>query len=115
MDADCLFCRIAEEKIPATMVYSNDEIVAFRDINPQAPTHILLITRKHIASLLELNPADEALAGRLLRTAAAIARAEKIADSGFRLVANCNREGGQTVFHLHVHLLGGRAMMWPPG
>src|SRR6267142_6398977 len=100
MSADCLFCRIAEGKIPATVVYSNDEMVAFRDINPQAPTHILVIPRKHIASILELDPADEALAGRLLRTAAAIARAEKIAERGFRLVMNCNREGGQTVFHL---------------
>jgi len=115
MAAECLFCRIAEGTIPATTVYSNDEIVAFRDVNPQAPTHILVIPRKHIASILELDPADEALAGRLLRTAAAIARAEKIADRGFRLVLNCNREGGQTVFHLHVHLVGGRVMSWPPG
>lgn len=115
MAAECLFCRIAEGTIPATTVYSNDEIVAFRDVNPQAPTHILVIPRKHIASILELDPADEALAGRLLRTAGAIARAEKIADRGFRLVLNCNREGGQTVFHLHVHLVGGRVMSWPPG
>ena len=115
MAAECLFCRIAEGTIPATTVYSNDEIVAFRDVNPQAPTHILVIPRKHIPSILELDPADEALAGRLLRTAAAIARAEKIADRGFRLVLNCNREGGQTVFHLHVHLVGGRVMSWPPG
>ncbi|HZL73714.1 MAG TPA: histidine triad nucleotide-binding protein [Planctomycetota bacterium] len=112
---DCLFCRIAEGKIPATLVYSNDEIVAFRDINPQAPTHILVIPRRHITSVLELDAADEALAGRLLRTAASIAKAEKIADAGFRLVLNCNRDGGQTVFHLHVHLVGGRPMQWPPG
>ncbi len=115
MSADCLFCRIAEGKIPAEIVYSNDEMVAFRDINPQAPTHILVIPRLHIGSLLELEPEDEALAGRLLRMATSIARAEKIADRGYRLVLNCNREGGQTVFHLHVHLLGGRAMTWPPG
>jgi histidine triad (HIT) family protein len=115
MSADCLFCRIAGGKIPATIVFSNDEFVAFRDINPQAPTHILVIPRKHIATILELDPADEALAGRLLRTAGSIARAEKVADRGFRLVLNCNREGGQTVFHLHVHLVGGRAMNWPPG
>ena len=115
MAADCLFCRIAEGKIPSTVVFSNNEIVAFRDVNPQAPTHILVIPRKHVASILELDPADEALAGRLLRTAGSIARAEKIADRGFRLVLNCNREGGQTVFHLHVHLVGGRAMNWPPG
>ena len=115
MDADCIFCRIAEEKIPAQIVFSNDEFVAFRDINPQAPTHILVIPRRHIPTLLDLEEADEALAGRLLRTAAAIARAEKIADRGFRLVENCNREAGQTVFHLHVHLLGGRPMAWPPG
>ena len=112
---DCLFCRIAEGKIPATLVYSNDEIVAFRDINPQAPTHILVIPRRHITSVLELDAADEAFAGRLLRTAASIAKAEKIADAGFRLVLNCNRDGGQTVFHLHVHLVGGRPMQWPPG
>jgi histidine triad (HIT) family protein len=112
---DCLFCRIAEGRIPATLVFSNDEIVAFRDINPQAPTHVLVIPRRHITSVLDLSPDDEALAGRLLRMAASIAKAEKIADAGFRLVLNCNRDGGQTVFHLHVHLVGGRAMTWPPG
>jgi histidine triad (HIT) family protein len=112
---DCLFCRIAGGEIPATPVYSNDEIVAFRDINPQAPTHIIVIPRKHISSILELDAADEALAGRLLRTAASIAKAEKVADRGFRLVVNCNKDGGQTIFHLHVHLFGGRAMSWPPG
>ena len=112
---DCLFCRIADGKIPAEIVYSNDEIVAFRDINPQAPTHILVIPRKHIATVLDVSAEDEALMGRLLRTAGAIARAEKIADRGFRLVINCNKEAGQTVFHLHAHLVGGRAMSWPPG
>ncbi|HTF57559.1 MAG TPA: histidine triad nucleotide-binding protein [Planctomycetota bacterium] len=115
MPDDCLFCRIAEEKIPATIVFSNDEIVAFRDINPQAPTHILVIPRKHIPMVTDLESSDDPFMGRLIRTAAIIARAEKIADRGFRLVLNCNREGGQTVFHLHVHLLGGRAMTWPPG
>ena len=112
---DCLFCRIAEGKIPATLVFSNDEMVAFRDINPQAPTHVLLIPKKHITSVLELGAHDEALGGRLLRTAAMIAKAEKIADRGFRLVVNCNRDGGQTVFHLHIHIVGGRQMNWPPG
>jgi histidine triad (HIT) family protein len=112
---DCLFCRISEGKIPAKLVFSNDEILAFRDISPQAPTHILVIPRKHITSVLDLDAADEALAGRLLRTAASIAKAEKIADSGFRLVVNCNKDGGQTVMHLHVHLVGGRPMVWPPG
>lgn len=115
MAGDCLFCRIAEGKIPATPVFSNDEIVAIRDINPQAPTHILVMPRKHLASIVDVEAADEALAGRLLRTAASIAKAEKIADSGFRLVVNCNRDGGQTVMHLHVHLMGGRGMAWPPG
>jgi histidine triad (HIT) family protein len=112
---DCLFCRIADGKIPAQLVYSNDEVVAFRDINPQAPTHILVIPRKHIATILDVTPEEEALIGRLHRTAASIARAEKIADRGFRLVLNCNKEAGQTVFHLHVHLVGGRPMAWPPG
>lgn len=115
MASDCLFCRIADGKLPATVVFSNDEVVAFRDISPQAPTHVIVIPRKHIASILELDAADEALAGSLLRTAASIAKAEKIADRGFRLVVNCNKEGGQTVFHLHVHLVGGRPMNWPPG
>ena len=112
---DCLFCRIADGKIASTPVFSNDEIVAFRDINPQAPTHILVIPRKHISTALDLAPADEALVGRLVRTASSIAKAEKIADRGFRLVINCNKEAGQTVFHLHVHLVGGRVMGWPPG
>jgi histidine triad (HIT) family protein len=112
---DCLFCRIADGKIASTPIFSNDEIVAFRDINPQAPTHILVIPRRHIATVLDLGTEDEALVGRLVRTAGAIAKAEKIADRGFRLVINCNKEAGQTVFHLHVHLVGGRVMGWPPG
>src|SRR5256885_10245945 len=111
--ADCIFCKIARGEIPATMVVNNKEIAAFRDLNPQAPTHILIIPKKHIASLDDANDAD--LLGRMLGLAAALARQEKIAKSGYRTVINTGRDGGQSVDHLHIHLLGGRPMTWPPG
>lgn len=114
-DADCLFCKLSAGDIPAKIVYQDDGILAFHDINPQAPTHILLIPKAHIASLDDLASAHEALAGKLLLKAADIARELKIADAGYRLVVNCKDFGGQDVPHLHLHLLGGRQMNWPPG
>lgn len=111
--ADCIFCKIARGEIPATMVVNSKEIAAFRDLNPQAPTHILIIPKKHIASLDDANDSD--LLGRMLAMAAALARQEKIAKTGYRTVINTGRDGGQSVDHLHIHLLGGRPMTWPPG
>jgi histidine triad (HIT) family protein len=113
--ADCLFCRIIAREIPATLVHEDDRVVAFADINPQAPTHVLVVPRRHIASLNELTAEDDALVGELVRRAASIARERGLSAGGFRTVFNTNRDAGQTVFHLHLHLLGGRAMGWPPG
>lgn len=114
MPADCLFCRIVAGEIPATKVYEADDLVAIRDINPQAPTHLLLLSARHVASVAELTEADAPLLGRLFTTAAELARQEGL-DGGWRLVANVGADGGQTVPHLHLHLLGGRPMRWPPG
>jgi histidine triad (HIT) family protein len=113
--ADCLFCRIVAGKIPADRLHDDDLVVAIRDIAPRAPTHILLMPRRHIASAAELTDADGPMLGRLFAVAADLARAEGIADGGYRLVSNVGRWGGQTVDHLHVHLMGGRAFEWPPG
>lgn len=110
---DCLFCKIAKGEIKANIVVQDDGFVAFRDINPQAPTHILIIPRAHVATLNEAT--DAGLLGRLLLKARDIARTEGLADRGYRLVINTNPEAGQSVFHLHAHLLGGRHMTWPPG
>jgi histidine triad (HIT) family protein len=112
---DCLFCRIAAGSIPSERLHEDDIVVAFRDIAPRAPTHILLIPRRHIASAAELTEADGPLLGRLFGVAADLARKERIADGGYRLVSNVGRWGGQTVDHLHVHLMGGRPFDWPPG
>ena len=112
---DCLFCRIVSREIPASIVYEDDRVVAFNDINPQAPTHILVVPKRHIASLNELTPDDDALVGELNRRAAAIAQERGIEARGYRTVFNTNRDAGQTVFHIHLHLLGGRSMGWPPG
>jgi histidine triad (HIT) family protein len=112
---DCLFCRIVAGEIPSAQVYDDDLILAFRDIAPRAPTHILLVPKRHIASALELTEADGGLLGRIFAVAADLARSEGIADAGFRLVTNVGRWGGQSVDHLHVHLMGGRAFEWPPG
>jgi histidine triad (HIT) family protein len=112
---DCLFCQILSGDIPATKVYEDDQAYAFRDINPQAPTHVLIIPREHIESLNDAAPGDEAMLGHLLRLASKIANQQGIAESGFRTVVNTGAESGQTVWHLHVHLLGGRTMNWPPG
>jgi histidine triad (HIT) family protein len=114
-DPDCLFCKIAAGEIPSTMVHEDDTVIAIRDINPRAPTHILVIPRDHIPSAADLTEADGPLLGRLFATIAEIARREGIADAGYRLVSNVGRWGGQTVDHLHVHVLGGRAFEWPPG
>ncbi len=113
--ADCLFCRIAGGEIPADVIYSDPEMVAFRDINPQAPTHVLIIPRKHIASVAALDSAEAGLMGRLFLVARDLAQEEGIAEDGYRMVVNAGPDGGQTVFHVHLHLLGGRALKWPPG
>ena len=113
MADDCLFCRIVRKEIPAKLVLENEHCVAFRDINPQAPVHVLVIPREHVASLNEAT--DPAMLGRLGLAAAEIAKSEGIAEGGYRTVVNTNRDAGQTVFHVHLHLLGGRAMSWPPG
>ena len=109
----CLFCRIVRGEIPATLVTQDEHCIAFRDINPQAPTHVLVVPREHVASLDEAT--DPALVGRLALLAAEIARREGIAARGYRTVINTNADAGQTVFHLHLHLLGGRPLGWPPG
>jgi histidine triad (HIT) family protein len=111
----CLFCDIAAGKIPCTQVHSDEKFLAFRDIDPKAPTHILVIPRRHIAGLTELESTDGDLAGELLLTATGIAAAEGLSESGYRFVINSGSDGGQTVGHLHLHILGGRKLAWPPG
>ncbi len=113
--ADCLFCRIVAGEVPAEIVHADDLVVAIRDISPRAPTHLLLLPRRHIASATELTEADGAMLGRLFAVGAELARREGLAERGYRLVTNVGRESGQSVNHLHVHLLGGRRMGWPPG
>lgn len=114
-DPACLFCRIVAGTVPSTQVYEDELVIAFRDIAPRAPTHILVIPRDHIASAADLTDDDATMLGRLFATAAELARQEGIADAGYRLVSNVGRWGGQTVDHLHIHLLGGRSFDWPPG
>jgi histidine triad (HIT) family protein len=114
-DPTCLFCRIVAGEIPATKVHDDDLVFAFRDIAPRAPTHILVIPRDHIASAADLTEADGPMLGRLFAVAAELARDEGIAEGGYRLVSNVGRWGGQSVDHLHFHLLGGRPFSWPPG
>jgi histidine triad (HIT) family protein len=113
--ADCLFCRIASGEIPSRQVLSEDDLVAFEDINPQAPVHMLLIPRKHIPTLNDLTPEDDLLVGRLVRAASRLAREHGIAEPGYRVILNCNAQAGQSVWHVHLHLLGGRNLRWPPG
>lgn len=113
MADDCLFCRILRKEIPAKVVFENDHVLAFRDIDPKAPTHVVVIPKEHVASLNQAT--DAKMLGELSLAAAQIAKAEGIADSGYRTVINTNKEAGQTVFHVHLHLLGGRHMNWPPG
>jgi histidine triad (HIT) family protein len=112
---DCLFCRVVSGDVPASIVRENAELVAFKDINPQAPLHALIIPRRHIPSLNDLGEADDALVGRMLRLAASIAADAGYAERGYRTVFNCNRDAGQSVFHIHLHLLAGRGLGWPPG
>ena len=112
---ECLFCNMVSGAIPCDKVYENEYVLAFRDIDPKAPTHILIIPKKHITTLNEINENDQDLLGELLLTAKKIAKDEGIDTSGYRTVFNCNSDGGQTVFHIHMHLLGGRPMAWPPG
>ena len=112
---DCLFCRIVAGEIPAARVYEDERLLAFSDIHPQAPMHVLVIPRKHIATLNDLEPGDDGLVGEMIRRGAAIAAERGYAGRGFRTVFNCNADAGQAVFHLHLHVLGGRALSWPPG
>lgn len=113
MSADCLFCRIIRREIPATIVWEDEHCVAFRDINAQAPVHVLVVPRQHVSTLDDVT--DPLLIGRLMATAATVARSEAVVESGYRTVINTNAGAGQTVFHLHVHVLGGRRLTWPPG
>ena len=113
--SDCLFCKVIAGEIPAQIVHEDEELVAFRDINPQAPLHVLVVPRRHIATLNDLQPADDALVGSMFRRAAALASDDGYGERGYRTVFNCNREAGQTVFHIHLHVLGGRPLTWPPG
>lgn len=112
---ECIFCRIVAGEVPAAIVRADEETVAFRDINPQAPTHVLVVPRRHIASVEGLEPADAPLVGRLVLAAREVARAEGVAESGYRLVLNIGPAAGQSVDHIHLHVLGGRPLRWPPG
>ena len=112
---DCLFCKIIQRKIPASIVYEDDRVLAFNDINPQASTHVLVVPKKHIGTLNDLQSGDDAIVGEVVRRAAAIAEERGIAAGGYRTVFNTNRDAGQTVFHIHLHLIGGRNLSWPPG
>ncbi len=111
----CVFCQIAARERPATILYEDEQCVAFQDIHPKAPVHVLVVPRKHLASLNENLAEEEALLGHMLATAARVAKAKGIDGSGYRIVINTNAEAGQTVFHVHLHVMGGRRMQWPPG
>ncbi|HJR59410.1 MAG TPA: histidine triad nucleotide-binding protein [Vicinamibacterales bacterium] len=112
---DCLFCKIIAGEIPASILYQDDRLVVLQDINPQAPTHVLIVPRRHVSTINDLTPEDDALVGEMTRRAAAMARNRGHADRGYRTVFNCNADAGQTVFHIHMHVLGGRKFGWPPG
>ena len=114
-DPDCIFCKIAAQEIPADVVYSDDQVLAFRDISPQAPTHILVIPREHIATVNDLSEDHTSLIGRIVLVAKELAEADGLTESGYRLVLNTGPDGGQAVFHIHLHLFGGRPLGWPPG
>lgn len=111
----CLFCKIIAGEIPASKVYEDDRMIAFNDINPQAPMHVLIVPKRHVSTLNDLTAAEDDLIGAMVRTASTIAEDRGYDGSGFRTVFNCNAQAGQTVFHVHLHVLGGRAMTWPPG
>lgn len=112
---DCLFCKIIKGEIPSAKVYEDNKVYAFRDIEPQAPVHILIIPKEHIASANELTEENASIVGHIFAVAAKIAKEEGIAEGGYRIVNNCGEDGGQTVKHLHFHMLGGRSLAWPPG
>ncbi len=112
---DCIFCQIAQHEIDATIIYEDEDVIAFEDIDPQAPQHILIVPKMHISTLMELQEGNHAIIQRLFSVAQHVATLLHIENSGFRVVLNCNPDGGQTVYHLHAHLLGGRKMNWPPG
>ncbi len=113
--SECLFCSIVAGEIPADIIYESDSVIAFRDIDPQAPTHVLIIPRHHIATINDLEESDAERVGRLFLAAREIAKQEGFEETGYRTVMNCNADAGQTVFHIHLHLLGGRELSWPPG
>jgi len=113
--SECIFCKIISKKIPAKIIYEDESVMAFEDTNPQAPVHALVIPKKHISTTLDIKDEDNALIGHLFQTAGKIATGKGIAERGFRLVVNTNPEAGQTVYHVHIHILGGRHMHWPPG
>jgi histidine triad (HIT) family protein len=113
--SDCLFCKIIARQVPASIVYEDDRVLAFNDINPQGPTHVLVVPKRHIATLNDLATGDDQIVGELVRRAVAIAKERGIDAGGFRTVFNTNRDAGQTVFHVHLHLIGGRSLAWPPG
>lgn len=112
---DCLFCKIVNGDIPATVLFEDNHVIAFEDIMPQAPSHFLVIPKRHISTLNDLTDEDASVIGKLQITAAKVAKEKGIAEAGYRVVMNCNENGGQTVYHIHMHVLGGRAMTWPPG
>ena len=114
-DSECLFCRIVAGEIQADVVFDSNDVIAFRDINPQAPTHVLIIPKRHISTLNDLVASDADTVGSLYLAAKEIAQREGISEPGYRAVMNCNEAAGQTVFHIHLHLLGGRDLSWPPG
>ncbi len=112
---DCLFCKIVNKEINSDILFEDDDVLAFKDIKPQAPIHFLIVPKKHISTINDLQSEDEALTGKIVLTAKSLAKQENIDENGYRVVFNCNREGGQEVYHIHLHLLGGRRMQWPPG
>lgn len=113
--SDCLFCKIVDGDIPADIVFESESALAFRDINPKAPSHVLIIPRRHISTINDIEPDDESLVGSLFSAARRIAADEGLDEDGYRVVMNCNEAAGQSVFHIHLHLLGGRTLKWPPG
>jgi histidine triad (HIT) family protein len=115
MSSDCLFCKIVKEEIPSKKVYEDEQVYAFRDINPQAPTHVLVVPKEHIPTLNDVEERHEPLVGRVVRAASKLAKDAGHGESGYRLAVNCQSGAGQSVFHIHAHVLGGRSFRWPPG
>jgi histidine triad (HIT) family protein len=113
--SECLFCKIRDGEIPADIIFENDDVLAFNDVNPQAPVHLLIIPKKHISTVNDIVDDDQVLMGKLFSAARVLARQAGVSDDGYRLVVNCNEKAGQTVFHIHMHLLADRALTWPPG